>query len=141
MSWVSPTGYDNTLWTYEFYAYDDDLGSSAFSEAIFSGWTSYLILNISPSINTDKIRIYLFRSGISTVEIDLYNGTWTNVYSGVPAVSTWVEITFTQINNVSKVRIRGKYVSGIVATLYVTEFDFWKLAALVARRKLLGVGR
>ena len=133
--WVSPTGYDDpgNEWSGETDAYDDDTGTGAVDDVPGGDtWSQYLVLTHS-AITCGKIQYYIGREDtyIDQVEIDIYNGTWTNVYSGVGAWNTWTNVSFTET---SVTQMRFRFFNTIAAApqskmAYVYEADFLQSAA------------
>ncbi len=126
--WISPSTHEDPgdEWNNETNAYDED-GETYAMNSIPGGdsWCQYLVLTHSP-VNCSKIRYYIGResSAINQVEIELYNGTWTNVYSGEGIWSTWTNVSFPK-TPVSKMRFR--FLNTMPAQerrVYVYETDF-----------------
>lgn len=132
--WVTATGYDdpNGEWENEENVFDDLISTEAqsFHDVNDSDgvWSSYLYLNRSPTILSDRIRFNAKAIDTDRAEVDVYaNGSWVNVYNNSFADKTYIVATFNQ-SNVSQARIRLRAENngeGFYFQLY--EFDFYKV--------------
>jgi len=132
--WVSPTGYEDpgNEWSGETNAYDDDTGTGAADDVLGGDtWSQYLVLTHG-TITCGKIQYYIGREDtyIDQVEIDVYNGTWTNVYSGVGTWNAWTNVSFTET---SVTQMRFRFFNTVPAApqskmAYVYEADFLQSA-------------
>jgi len=109
IQWISPTGYEDpgNQWSSETNAYDDDTSTRAASNVPGGNtWSSYLVLTHS-GITSNMIRYYIGRqdTSISRVEIDIYDSTWTNVYSGPGTWDAWANVSFAE-TSVTSMRFR-----------------------------------
>lgn len=126
--WVSPTGYEDpgSEWTGETNAYDDNTGTYAVSDVPGGDtWSNYLVLTNNATI-CGRIRYYIGRESdlINQVEIDIYNGSWINVYSDTGIWNTWTNVSFTE-TSVTKMRFRFFNDHAFQARMaYVYEADF-----------------
>jgi len=106
--WVSPTGYEDpgNEWSAETNAYDDNTGTYAVDDIPAGSWSNYLILTRNAT-TCAKIQYFIGRQSvqIAQVEIDIYNGTWTNVYSGAGTWNTWANVSFVE-TTVTMMRFR-----------------------------------
>jgi len=133
--WVSPTGYEDpgNDWLDETNAYDDDTGTGAVDDVLGGyAWSQFLVLTRS-AITCGKIKYYIGRefTDVNQVETDIYNGTWTNVYSGAGTWNSWTNVTFTE-TSVTKMRFRFFNNNPVQARMaYVYEADFLQSAASV----------
>jgi len=131
--WVSPTGYEDlgNEWSDETKAYDDDTGTGAVDDVPGGyAWSQYLVLTHSV-ITCGKIQYYVGRefTDVNQVETDIYNGTWTNVYSGAGTWNSWTNVTFTE-TSVTKMRFRFFNNHPVQSRMvYVYEADFLQSAA------------
>ena len=131
--WVSPTGYEDpgNEWSDETNAYDDDTGTGAVDDVLGGyAWSQYLVLTHS-AITCGKIQYYIGRefTDLNQVETDIYNGTWTNVYSGAGTWNSWTNVTFTE-TSVTKMRFRFFNNHPVQPRMaYVYEADFLQSAA------------
>ena len=133
--WSSPTGYEDpgNEWLDETNAYDDDIGTGAVDDVPGGDtWSQYLVLTHS-AITCGRIQYYIGREDtyIDQVEIDIYNSTWINVYSGVGTWNAWTNVSFTET---SVTQMRFRFFNTIAAapqskTAYVYEADFLQSAA------------
>jgi hypothetical protein len=127
--WVSPFQYEGNGWTNPSYAYDNNTSTKASASISKNSWSSYLILD-SSAISCHNIRYYISRSAtqINTVKIDIYAGSWINVYNGPGTWDQWTNVTFTEMS-VTKMRFRF-YNSHNSQTLtaYVAEAQFLRTA-------------
>jgi hypothetical protein len=129
--WISPTGYEDPgdEWLTETNAYDDETETSAGNDIPGRDtWSSYLVLTHS-AITSNMIRYYIEREddGIGQVEIDLYNGTWMNAYSGTGTWDEWANVSFAETSSVTKMRFRflNTHPSPVQNRMaYVREADF-----------------
>jgi hypothetical protein len=106
--WISPTGYEDPGWSWnsEPDAYDDNTGTYAWTWISAHSWSEYLVLTHS-AITCSKIQ-YLIRrqnANIDQFEVDIYDGSWTNVYSGAGTWQTWTNVSFTE-TSMTKMRFR-----------------------------------
>lgn len=128
VQWISPNGYEDPRdeWTSETNAYDDDAGTGAVDNVPGGdAWSQYLILTHG-SLTCGKIQYYIGRehTDISQVEIEIYNGTWTSVYSGAGVWGSWANVSFTE-TSLTKVRFRFFNNHPIQSRMaYVYEADF-----------------
>ncbi|UCE28693.1 MAG: hypothetical protein JSV85_05295 [Candidatus Bathyarchaeota archaeon] len=126
--WVSPTGYEDPgdEWSSETGAYDDNIGTRAVDDVPGGDtWSQYLVLNHS-SLTCSRIQYYIGREStiINQVEIDIYNSTWTSVYSGTGVWGSWANISFTA-TSLTKMRFRFfNDHSSQPRMVYVYEADF-----------------
>jgi len=125
--WVLPTGFDDPggVWSTETNAYDNDTGTRASCSVPPNSWSNYLVLNHSVII-CSKIRYYIGRSqtDLSQVQIDIYNGSWVNVYSGAGTWETYTNVSFTG-TSVTQMRFRFYNSHGVQSrTAYVYEGHF-----------------
>ncbi len=133
--WVSPTGYEDlgNEWLDETNAYDDDTGTGAMDDVPGGDtWSQYLVLTHGV-ITCGKIQYYIGRefTDVNQVETDIYNGTWTNVYSGAGTWNSWTNVTFTE-TSVTKMRFRFFNNHPVQSRMaYVYEADFLQSAASV----------
>ena len=127
--WVSPTGHEDPQneWSDETDAYDDDTGTYAVDDVPGGDtWSQYLVLTHS-SIICGRIRYYIGREHhvfINQIEIGIYNGTWSNVYSGAGTWNAWTNVSFTE-TSVTKMRFRFHNTDPTQKRMaYVYEADF-----------------
>jgi len=109
MQWVSPTDYEDPgdEWLTETNAFDEDIGTAATNDIPGrDSWSSYLVLSHS-AVNCSGIRYFVGREDtfIDQVEIDAYNSTWVNVYSGAGIWDEWANVSFTE-TSVTMIRFR-----------------------------------
>jgi len=109
MQWVSPTDYEDPgdEWLSETSAFDEDVVTGAVNDIPGKDtWSSYLVLTHSATTSS-MIRYYIGREDyrIDQVEIDIYNGTWVNVYSGAGIWDEWANVSFTE-TSVTMIRFR-----------------------------------
>ncbi len=107
--WTSPNGYEDPgdEWSSETNAFDDDTETGAVDDVPGGDtWSQYLVLTHS-AMTCGKIRYYIGRESttVNQVEIDVYNGTWTNVYSGVGIWGAWSNASFPE-SSITKMRFR-----------------------------------
>jgi len=105
----SPTDHEDpgNEWSDETNAYDDDTGTYAVDDVPGGDtWSQYLVLT-HDVVSCNKIRYYIGRedTSVDQVEIDIYNGTWTNVYSGAGTWNAWTNVSFAE-TSVTKMRFR-----------------------------------
>ena len=109
MQWVSPTDYEDpgNEWSSETSAFDEDTVTSAVNDIPGKDtWSSYLVLTNSATTSS-ILRYYIGRedNNINQVEIDIYNGTWTNVHGGAGTWDEWANVSFTE-TSVTMMRFR-----------------------------------
>jgi len=109
MQWVSPTDYEDpgNEWSSEISAFDEDTVTSAVNDIPGKDtWSSYLVLTNSATTSS-ILRYHIGREddNINQVEIDIYNGTWTNVYGGAGTWDEWANVSFTE-TSVTMMRFR-----------------------------------
>lgn len=109
-NWISPTGAAGTGWSYPARAYDGNTTTYAYANitANFSGgWSNNLTFTFD-AINSDKIRVYSYRSStnILTIRVEArLNETWTTIHYGSFSTATWVEYEFGGIYEVDSFRV------------------------------------
>ena len=125
--WVSPTGFEESVWSYEERAYDDDLEIDSYYHG--NGWSPYLVLTIDQIYST-KIRFWISEyypwNGFlwGNLQVDVYkDGEWVNVFDK-PWSTGWNEAEFTQ-GPVTKARYRIWCNYPVYCRCY--EFDFWEV--------------
>jgi hypothetical protein len=137
--WVTPNGhYPSSGWNRGADARDNDISTSAESVKFLNnqnGWTDWLELTITPSIQCSKIRYWAMYSStyIPTIRIEVYyDGAYHYVYEGAFTNQNWQEKTLSGgAHTVSKARIKfwvngeWNWGNGITAELF--EFQFWKV--------------
>jgi hypothetical protein len=106
--WISPTGYEDpgNGWNLETRAYDDNLGTFAWSWIFADSWSEYLVLTHN-AMACAKIQYWVRNqdSAVDQVEVDIYNGAWINVYSGTGTWQEWANVSFSE-TSVTKMRFR-----------------------------------
>jgi hypothetical protein len=134
MSWVSPTGHTDTdgNWYDETKGYDENTGTLAYNiyTAGSGFWGGYIELTIA-AITSNKLRYYISSSSadVTTVDVDVYDGSWHNVYQGSFSAG-WQERSYpAQYSNVTKARIRFYYNTSYIYG-YVYELEFWEITGV-----------
>lgn len=92
-------------WTDNANAIDGATGTYAYAVLPSGGTSAYITLTIE-EFETAKLRYYWSYSSRDpeSMKIDIYDGSWTNIYNGAPgAINTWIEKTFTSAN-ITRVR-------------------------------------
>ncbi len=123
--WVSPITYEGTGWTNPNYAYDNNTSTRASISVSSKSWSAYLTLDIN-AMSSHMIRYYVGRSDtqLDQVRIDIYDGSWKNVYNGGGTWDAWTNASFTE-TSVSKMRFRFYNNHGSQSrTAYVYEAQF-----------------
>jgi nicotinamide mononucleotide adenylyltransferase len=128
--WMSLTGYEDpgNEWLNENNAFDEDTMTAAMDDIPGNDiWSSYLVLTRA-AMSSSKMRYYIGREDnyIDQVEIDVYNGSWVNVYSGAGTWDVWANVSFTE-TTVTKMRFRffNTNPSAVQRRIaYVYEADF-----------------
>jgi hypothetical protein len=125
--WVTPEGHMDPYneWSTEVNAYDNNTITCSVNDVKKNKWSGYLVLTLSDAITCGKIRYYMGRetSSIDQVEIDVYNGAWVNVYSGVGAWDAWTNVSFTE-SSISQMRFRFENIAGVSTEAYLYEAEF-----------------
>ena len=125
--WVTPEGHMDPIneWSTEVYAYDNITETCSVNDIKKNKWSGYLDLTLSNPIECGKIRYYIGRetSSIDQVEIDVYNGAWVNVYSGVGTWDAWTNVSFTE-SSISQMRFRFENIAGVSTEAYIYEAEF-----------------
>jgi len=118
--WVSPTGYEATLWVNPYNAYDDDTDSGAVSGDI----DSTLVLTHA-ALTCGRIRFLHSPVGDpEDIKIRVYkDGEWEIVFDGSAAIG-WQTVNFVQ-GSVTKAEI--SFTAG--SSKYFYEFDFGESGA------------
>jgi hypothetical protein len=96
-------------WTSSDLARDNNTATHAVFDTLANAWSDNITLNFSTPIITSSARYYKNENAgnFSLIVIDLYNGTWTTVYSGDDgADSAWITKTFAEMSNVTSARIK-----------------------------------
>ncbi|MDD5182130.1 MAG: hypothetical protein PHC66_03090, partial [Candidatus Nanoarchaeia archaeon] len=131
--WLSPNGYSdpNNEWTWEERAYDDVLDSESKAKSYHNlndadgNWSFPIILNITPSINSDMLRFYAKGVDMDMVNISVFkDNAWELVYSGAYNDLVWNELNFTA-GNLSAAKFEFKIVNngnGEYWELYDVDF-------------------
>ena len=104
--WVSPITNESTVWTNPSYAYDNNTSTRTSISVSSKSWSAYLTLDIN-AMSSHMIRYYVGRSDtqLDQVRIDIYDGSWKNVYNGGGTWDAWTNASFTE-TSVSKMRFR-----------------------------------
>jgi len=107
MGWTSPTGYTESAWTDEQLTYDNDTATYASYEVAKGSWSIYLVLTFS-QINCDKVQIWSSgqTSDIDQIEVDYYDTSWTNFYSGSLIQGQYIEYSIGSEVSITSIRIR-----------------------------------
>lgn len=124
-TWISPITYEGSGWTNPSNAYDNNTSTRASISVSSKSWSAYLTLDIN-AMSSHQIRYYVDRSDtqLNQIQIDIYNGSWTNVYSGSGTWAAWTNVSFTE-TSVSKMRFRFYNNHGSQSrTAYVYEAQF-----------------
>jgi PKD repeat protein/KaiC/GvpD/RAD55 family RecA-like ATPase len=106
--WVLPTGYQDpsSAWTSETLAYDNNVTTASSSSIDSGNWSGYLYLNSSAlTCSTIGYCVGRSQSQVDRIQIDIYNGTWTNVLDGNGPWDTWSNVSFASVS-VTQMRIR-----------------------------------
>ncbi len=130
MQWLSPTDYEDpgSEWLSETSAFDEDVVTGAVNDIPGKDtWSNYLVLKRNATAS-GMIRYHIGREDnyIDQVEIDIYNGTWVNVYSGAGIWDEWANVSFTE-TSVTMIRFRFFNTHPAAAQrrmAYVYEADF-----------------
>jgi hypothetical protein len=130
LGWTSPDGWNNPggTWRNGQLAYDENEDPPYFAEqTAMNGWGDYIELTLSTPIYCDKVRIkadFWPPDGTDQVSIGIYNGSWTNVFTGAITNADWTEIPFTGMSNVTMMRFAWNWANPqYIWWLY--EADFW----------------
>ena len=137
--WMSPTGYEDpgNEWISETNAYDENTGTYAQDVIQPNSWSNYLVLTINSTM-CQKIQYYIGRQSgnINQVQIDIYNSTWFNVYSGAGTWGAWANVSFME-TSVTKMRFRlFNSHSSQQRNAFVYEADFLRSLTLNYRLDL-----
>jgi hypothetical protein len=133
LGWTSPTGWNNPGgdWRNGAYAYDENLSPPYFAEqTAVSGWGNPIELTLSTPIYCDKVRVdcdFVPSDGTDQIQIRIYNGSWTTVYTGTIGNATFdptSEISFTGISNVTAMSFAWHW-SNPQYIWWLYEVDFW----------------
>ena len=131
-AWVTPEGYMDPInqWSTEVNAYDNNTVTYSVNDVKKNKWSGYLVLTLSNPIKCGKIRYYIGRetSSIDQVEIEVYNGTWINVYSGVGIWDAWTNVSLTE-SSISQMRFSFENIAGVSTEAYVYEAEFLPTSA------------
>jgi len=128
VGWILPTGHIDIRdeWKKEAEAYDGDLSTSAGTwVATYTGGA--LVLTLDSPISCSKVRLYAAKYHYfdwldPDLTIDIWDGAWHNVWSGLISKKTWVEIPIPAGTKlVSAARVKGNE----IANTYLYEFNFW----------------
>ncbi len=105
-TWISPITYEGCGWTNPGNAYDNNTSTRASISVSSKSWSAYLTLDIN-AMSSHQISYYVDRSdnNLNQIQFDIYNGSWTNVYSGSGTWAAWTNASFTE-TSVSKMRFR-----------------------------------
>ena len=128
-SYVSPTGFVDgaVAWSDEGKAYDDNLGTFAFTTASVNGttWSDWLELTHA-ALDCSAVRFYLDNNTwFNPVEVDVfYDGGWNNVYDGAFANGVWIEASLGGTYSVTAMRLRAYNFTGGAVVWKFYEVDF-----------------
>lgn len=135
MGWLSPTSHTDmsSKWINEPNAYDENTGTNTNCSSLGGG--NALWLEISPTITSNRIRVYVYeQKGGTQYDPDIgiriaHDGGTSGVWIGQVARNTWIEKTHTQYDGVISYRIwfNSKQAGG--SSLYLCEVDFWEVEA------------
>lgn len=131
--WVSPTGHVDTdgNWEDEICAYDGNIETLAYNYYVAGDdfWGGFIEFSFS-EITSNKLRmfLYIYSEGypIDAVDVDNYDGTWHNVYSGAWAWGVWVEKSFTE-RAITKIRVRFHWQWYYHNAGYIYEAEIWEI--------------
>ena len=125
--WISPTGYNETGWTYAARSYDDDTATSTYISVSPSSWGAYLELTVS-SLSCHKVRFWAKGTDITQISLDVYySSAWHNIYEGAFTQEQWVEKEIGSTQDVTGVRAKFyNNNAGSNQTVYFYEADFFK---------------
>jgi len=142
--WTSPTSHNDPAnnWSSETFAYDDDTGTGAYAGLAGGGGrtSEYLELNLTSAVTSTKVQYYIrSQTQLSGLDIDVYDTSWTNVFSGTPTTDAWTNVTFTS-QTVLAVRIRVTKGGGGPGDYYFDELDVLEVTPVTSYDLDLEVG-
>lgn len=132
MAWVSPTGHNDpdSAWINETNAYDENTGTRAEREDIpGTSWSEFLEVTIG-AVVCSNVRFWSANFTIPgfLIDLDVYDGSWNDVFQGEFANNQWVEKSFAE-KTVTKARVRLYNPLGGTRDGRLHEFDFEVVAA------------
>lgn len=127
---LTPDGTNDpaTAWTDDALAIDNDTGTRAVDSVAATTYSEYLEFTLTDNITASGAMFFTLKDATrTTVDVDLYNGSWHNIYSDTAHTSlSWYTIDTlpTVYTSVSKARMRVYNASGGGADVYIYEFKF-----------------
>ena len=137
LGWVLPTGYNDpgNTWSRETQAYDGDKSDGSFAQQDGnpgSGWGTPLEFTLSAPIKCGRVGLKsdFGDPDVDSIRVELFNGSWTNVYEGVVPNMGWTEPTFVAVDNVTGARFTYHYKGGNYMW-WLYEFELYEEPAVI----------